>query len=362
MATNRAHNFCAGPCVLPVPVLEELRDEFVDFAGSGMALIELSHRAKLYEDVHLDTLDRLRRVSGVPDDFDVLMIQGGASLQFAMVPMNLLGDDDHAGYVKSGTWGNKAYADAATVGNAYVAWDGGDSGYSAMPSPGDLEVRADSRYVHLASNETIGGIRIPSFDGFDWPLVIDASSDYLARPLPWDRAELVYGGVQKNLGPAGMAVVFARKSVVERSPAGLPSALSYKTHADADSMANTPPMFTVWATGKMLEWIERSGGMPAMEKRAAERSGRIYEAIDGSGGFYNNPVAVSDRSHTNVVFTLGDSELEAAFLAGAADRNMANLKGHRSVGGIRASVYNALPDESVDALVEFMGSFQAEKG
>ncbi len=362
MSESRAHNFCAGPCVLPVPVLTDLRDEFVDFAGSGMALIELSHRTKLYEDVHLETLDRLRRVSGVPDDFDTLMIQGGATLQFGMVPMNLLANGESAAYVKSGTWGNKAHSDGAKVGDAYVAWDGADNGYTAMPAPADLEIRPGTRYTHVASNETIGGIRIPTFDGFEGPLVIDASSDYLARPLPWDRADLVYGGVQKNLGPAGMAVVFVRKSVVEAAPANLPSFLSYKTHAAADSMATTPPMFTVWATGKMLAWIEAAGGMAAMESRAAERSGRVYQAIDGSGGFYRNQVAVGDRSRTNVVFTLADPELESAFLAGAEANNMTNLKGHRSVGGIRASIYNALPDEAVDVLVGYMADFQAENG
>lgn len=361
MSATRAHNFCAGPCVLPLPVLTELQDEFVDFAGSGMSLIELSHRAKLYDEVHLDTLDRLRRVSGVPDDFDVLLIQGGASLQFAMVPMNLLVEGQSGALVDSGAWGTKALADAKLVGSAYAAWDGKDNNYSRMPLPDELEMRPNTRFLHLTSNETIGGVRIPAFDGFEGPLVIDASSDFLARPLPWDRTDVVYGGVQKNLGPAGMAVVFARKAVVEAAPV-LPSYLSYRTHADADSMANTPPMFTVWATGKMLAWIEANGGMAGMEQRASERSSRVYDVIDSSGGFYLNPVKVTDRSHTNVVFTLADADLEAEFLAGAADANMTNLKGHRSVGGIRASIYNALPDASVDALTDYMRAFQAQKG
>ena len=362
MPMERVHNFCAGPCTLPVSVIEELAAELPDFRGSGMSLIEMSHRAADYDDVHMETLNLLRELTEAPDDFSIQLIQGGATLQFAMVPMNLLVGGAEAGYVVSGTWGKKAFADAAKVGSAYQAWSGADSGFTTMPSTGDLDVRPDSRFVHITSNETIGGIRMPEFPEIDTPLVGDMSSDYLSRPIPWSQFDVVYGGAQKNLGPAGMAVVFVRRSVIDEAPADLPAYLAYDTHHDGDSLANTPPMFTIWATNKVLKWMKASGGVAAMEQRAADRSGRIYGAIDDSGGFYRSPVDLACRSHMNIVFRLPSEDLEATFLTEAQAAGFENLPGHRSVGGIRASVYNAMPDESVDALVEFMSDFAARNG
>ncbi|MEZ5279874.1 MAG: 3-phosphoserine/phosphohydroxythreonine transaminase [Acidimicrobiales bacterium] len=354
---NRAHNFCAGPCTLPVSVLEQLADQMVDFGGSGMSLIEMSHRSDEYDAVHHHTLDLLRRLCAVPDDFDVLLLQGGASLQFAMIPMNLLGAGQTAGYVVSGSWGKAAHSDATRCGDVYAAWHGEADDYTRMPSVDEIEVRDGTRYVHVTSNETIGGIRMPELFGLDVPQVADMSSDYLTREIPWDNYDLVYGGAQKNLGPAGVAVVFVRKSVLEQGPNNLPKYLDFKVHADADSLANTPPMFSIWAMGLMLEWIEANGGVPAMQARAAERSSILYDLIDSSDGFYRSPVARSDRSHTNIVFRLADPDMEKTFLNAAEELALLNLKGHRSVGGIRASIYNALPTESVEALASFMRSF-----
>jgi phosphoserine aminotransferase len=358
----RAFNFCAGPCALPLHVLEELSAELVDFKGTGMSLIEMSHRGPEYDAVHHDTLDRFRRLFAVPEDFSILLLQGGATLQFAMVPMNASQQADSIGYVVAGTWGKKAVADARILRpNTYEAWNGSDGGFSAMPSLADLEIADNTRYLHVTSNETIGGIRMPHFDDPGVRVVADMSSDYLSRPIPWELFDVVYGGAQKNLGPAGLAVIFVRKSVMETAPQN-PSYLNYKNHADADSLANTPPVFPIWATGKVLAWMEQMGGVAAMQSRAADRSDRLYSAIESSGGFYTSPVNARDRSHTNIVFRLGTDELEKQFIAQAKAENLLFLKGHRSVGGIRASVYNATPDESVAALVSFMSEFAARAG
>ena len=359
---ERVHNFCAGPCTLPLPVIEELAAELPEFGGSGMSLIEMSHRDPVYDEVHHETLSLLRELCAVPDDISVLLLQGGATLQFAMLPMNLLGDDAIGAYTVTGSWAKKALADADLIGRTSVAWDGADSGYTTMPSADDLDLDNGLRYLHITSNETIGGIRLPEF--YDLPVrqVADMSSDYLTRPIPWDRFDVVYGGAQKNLGPAGLAVAFVRNSVLEEIPPTVPSYLSYRYHAEADSLANTPPVFSVWATGKVLRWIRDNVGVAAMGKRAAERSAMVYDAVDNSGGFYRSPVDRACRSHTNVVFRLGSDNLEARFLAGAEERKLMNLKGHRSVGGVRASIYNALPTDSVEALVGYMADFAAANG
>lgn len=359
---KRVHNFCAGPCTLPLSVIEELAAELPDFENTGMSLIEMSHRDPVYDQVHHEAIDSLRRLCAVPGDFSILLLQGGATLQFAMLPMNLLGRGGVGAYSVTGSWAEKALADAKLIGSTAVAWDGGNDGYRAMPTVDQLDVPDGARYLHVTSNETIGGIRLPDFYDIGVRQVIDMSSDYLTRAIPWDRFDVVYGGAQKNLGPAGLTVVFVRQSVLDDIPATVPSYLSYATHASSDSLANTPPVFSIWATGKMLAWMEAHGGIPSMERRAAERSALIYGAMDQSGGFYRSPVAEADRSHTNVVFRLPSEELEAQFLTEADKIGLVNLKGHRSVGGIRASVYNAMPTESVEALVDYMAGFVAANG
>jgi phosphoserine aminotransferase len=358
----RVHNFCAGPCTLPLPVLEEVQSELLDFRGSGMSVIEMSHRSPEYEEVHDETLALFRENYAVPDDFSILFLQGGATLQFAVVPMNLLREGMRAGYVRSGTWGSGALKDAAAWGAAYAAWDGEPISFTRMPSEDELEIQPDTRYVHVTSNETIEGIRMPSFPDVDVPLVGDMSSDYLSRPIPWERFDLVYGGAQKNLGPAGLAVMVVRTSLFEAMNPDLPSYLRLGAHADKNSLMNTPPMFAIYVTGKTLRWMRERGGVVAMEERADRRSGAVYDAIAGSGGFYRSPVEPADRSHMNVVFRSPSDELDAAFLKGAEQQGLVNLKGHRSVGGIRASIYNAMTDEGVDALVGFMAAFRDANG
>lgn len=355
----RAHNFGAGPCALPLDVLEEVASELTDFGGTGMSLIELSHRSKDYEAVHMSTLDALRRIAAVPDDFDILFIQGGATMQFAMVPINLLTPSQQAGIVVAGSWGKKALSDGSKHGDLVVAWDGAASGYTAMPSTADLDVDSEWRYLHVTSNETIGGIRMVEFPDTDVPLVADMSSDYLARPIDWDRYDLVYGGVQKNLAPAGMAVVFVRKSVASNPANDVANYLRYDFHANSSSLGNTPPMFPIYVMGKVLERLEERGGIPALEQRSAAKAGAVYDVIDASAGFYRSPVDTAVRSHMNVVFRLPTEELEAEFVASAAQRNLIGLKGHRSVGGCRASLYAALEMDSVEALVGFMDEFRA---
>jgi phosphoserine aminotransferase len=358
----RVHNFCAGPCTLPLEVLVEVQEELVDYRGSGMSVIEMSHRSPEYEAIHEDALVRFRSAFLVPDDFSILFLQGGATLQFAIVPMNLLGENDRAGYVRSGTWGKGALKDAAAVGDAYAAWDGEPLSFVRMPRDDELEIRAGSRYLHVTSNETIEGIRMPSFPEVDLPLVADMSSDYVSRPIPWERFDLVYGGVQKNLGPAGLAVVIVRSALLEETRQDLPSYLRLSAHAEKDSLLNTPAMFSIWVMGKVLAWIQGQGGVEAMAERAARRSGAVYDAIDASEGFYRSPVEVAHRSHMNVVFRTPSDDLDAAFLKGAEQEGLVNLKGHRSVGGIRASIYHAMTDDGVEALLGFMRSFRDANG
>ena len=355
----RAHNFGAGPCTLPEDVLAEARDEFLDYAGTGMSVVELSHRSAEYEQLHQRTLDLTRAVSGAPDDFDILFIQGGATLQFSMIPMNLLAEGQRAGYVVSGSWGTKALANARPYGDVYAAWDGADVDYAAMPDAGDVVVEAGSRYLHITTNETIGGIRMVEFPDTDVPLVGDMSSEYLARPIDWKRYDLVYGGVQKNLAPAGMAVVFVRKSSLGSGGRELGDYLSYGFHAESDSLGNTPPMFPIYIMEKVLSRIDARGGVETLERESAEKAAVLYAAIDDSDGFYRNPVKVRDRSHMNVVFRLPSTELESRFVAEATAGGLIGLKGHRSVGGLRASLYAALSIDSVHALVEFMRDFRA---
>ena len=360
--STRVHNFCAGPCTLPVSALEEVRDELLDFDGTGMSIIEASHRTPAYDTVHMQALADFRSLASVPEDFAILFLQGGASLQFAQVPLNLLADGATAGYVNTGTWASKALGDAELVAPVYEAWSGADGGFSRMPATDEIEVRDDARFLHVTSNETIGGIRFPELPSVGAPLVSDMSSDFLSRAIDWDAHDLVYGGAQKNLGPAGMAVVVVRKDRLASHGRRLASYLDYSTHESNDSMANTPPMFAIYVMGKVLKWMQAEGGLGEFERRATERASILYGAIDGSGGWYTCPVDEASRSYMNIVFRLPDEDLEKRFVAEAAEAGMVNLKGHRSVGGIRASAYNALPVDSVRTLVDFMGSFQAANG
>ncbi len=355
----RVHNFGAGPCTLPLDVLEEAREEFLEFSDSGMSLLELSHRSPTYDEVHSATLELARRVAGAPADFEVLLMQGGATLQFAMLPMNLLGPGSSGGYVVSGAWGAKALASARKAGVAYSAWDGVGYGFTRMPAPEEIRLDDGTRYLHVTTNETIGGIRMVDFPESGTPLVADMSSEYLTRPIEWDRYDVVYGGVQKNLGPAGLALVFVRRSAIEDGP-DLPDFLAYRWHAAANSLGNTPAMFQIYLMGKVLRRIEGRGGVPVLEAETEAKASMLYAAIDESDGFFTSPIDRAVRSLTNVVFRLPSPELEARFLLEAAHRNLVGLKGHRSVGGCRASLYAALELDSVSALVDHMRTFQRD--
>ncbi|MDH3731824.1 MAG: 3-phosphoserine/phosphohydroxythreonine transaminase, partial [Acidimicrobiia bacterium] len=308
----RIHNFSAGPCTLPLSVLEEASAELVDFQGNGMSIVEMSHRSAPYEAVQDRCLALAAELFAVPDDFETLILQGGATLQFAMVPMNLMVEGRPAGYVDSGAWASKALADAGHYGDAYAAWSGEADGYRAMPQPADLTLRDDTSYLHVTSNETIGGIRMTSWPDAGVPLVGDMSSDYLSRKIPWDLFDLVYGGAQKNLGPAGATLVFIRRSALENANADIGAYLRYSSHASKASMYNTPPVFAVYMMAKVLEWMKAEGGVDEMERRAAARAGLVYGAIEASGGFFSSPVESADRSHMNIVFRLQSPDLEAA--------------------------------------------------
>jgi phosphoserine aminotransferase len=355
--SHRAYNFSAGPSILPLAVLEDVRDELVDYRDSGMSLIEMSHRGAHYEQVHHDTMNLARDVFALPDDFDVLLLQGGATLQFAMVPANLLGPGQRAAVARTGSWSKKALADAERYGEVYIAWDGMPEDYTRTPAPNEFDLRDDTRYLHICSNETIQGVRFVEFPDVSVPVVADMSSDIATRELPWERFDLVYGGVQKNLGPAGLALVFVRRSLLEGMREDLGAYLRYGVHAGADSLYNTPPVFSVWVTSKVLRWIRDSGGLKAMTAAAERKAGTLYEVIDRSDGFYRCPAEPASRSLTNVVFRLPNGELEAQFLAEASEAEFVGLKGHRSVGGCRASLYNAMPQDGADALAAFMDDF-----
>ena len=356
--SSRVHNFSAGPCTLPLPVLESVENEMLNFGDSGMSIIESSHRAPEYDSVHMSALADFRSLAEVPDDFAILFLQGGASLQFTQVPMNLLNQNEKAGYLNTGTWGGKALSDAKSFCSAYEAWTGASENFSRMPQVDEIEIEEGSRFLHITTNETIGGIQLPDYPKVEIPMVADMSSDFLSRPIDWECFDLVYGGAQKNLGPSGLAIVIVREEIFERDSQVAGGYLNYQTHAKADSMANTPPMFPIYVMGKVLKWMIDAGGLPEFEKRSQERASLLYNAIDNSDGWYECPVDKSSRSLMNIVFRLPNEDLEKKFVTEAADFDLINLKGHRSVGGVRASVYNALPLESVQSLVDFMTQFK----
>ncbi|MCF8105707.1 MAG: 3-phosphoserine/phosphohydroxythreonine transaminase [Desulfohalobiaceae bacterium] len=357
---ERVYNFGAGPCTLPLPVLEEAQKEFVNFQNTGMSLLEMSHRGKEYDAVHHEAMDLALEIFQAPSEFSVLFIQGGATLQFAMVPLNLLNDSVQAGYVVSGHWGKGALTDAQPVANAYAAWDGAESGYTRMPADNELMLGDQTRYLHITSNETIGGIRYEHWPDTGVPLVADMSSDYMSRPVDWNKFDLIYGGTQKNLGPAGMAVVFIRTKILDNTNREIPRYLRYDLHQAKESMFNTPPVFSVYMLGKVLKWMKARGGLQAMQEAAEKKSKIIYETIDNSNGFYRSPVDPNCRSQMNIVFRMPEESLEKQFLEEADRAGLVKLKGHRSVGGCRASIYNAMPLEGVKALQEFMHRFQKQ--
>jgi phosphoserine aminotransferase len=356
---KRIFNFAAGPCTLPLPALEKAQAEFVDYAGSGMSLIEMSHRGKIYDAVHNQALDLFRELLAIPDTHEILFLGGGATLQFAMLPMNLMVEGKTAEYVNTGAWAKKAISDAKKCGSVKVIWTGEAESFMRVPRKDELVFNQEASYAHICGNETIGGIEWPEIpDTGKVPLVVDASSHVMSQPIDWNRVAAMYAGAQKNLGPAGLAVIVLRKDLIERAPATLPAYLAYKTHVPDKSMYNTPPVFSIYMMKLTLDWVKEQGGVKGMEKLAAQRSSTIYNAIDGSNGWYRCPVQEASRSRMNVVWRLPTEDLEKKFLDEAGKKGFSGLKGHRSVGGCRASMYNALPVEGATQLAAFMADFK----
>ena len=361
----RAINFNAGPAGLPLPALERARDELLDYRGSGMSIMEHSHRGKEYEAVHDEAIALLTRLLGIPETHQVLFLQGGASHQFAMVPMNFLPKDGSADYVVTGTWGEKALDEAKIVGSPRVAGTtiGPDKRYTRIPKQAELQLDPRAAYVHITSNNTIFGTQWHAWPQVGQvPLVADMSSDFLWRPTDVSRFALIYAGAQKNLGPSGVTVVIIRKDFMGTGRKDIPKILRFTTFAENNSLYNTPPTFAIYLTRNVLAWIEEQGGLVAMERRNTEKAELLYNALDRMSGFYRAPVEKAARSTMNIVFRLPTEELDDRFVAEAKKQRMVGLKGHRSAGGIRVSAYNAVSPGDIRTLVSFMESFAKANG
>jgi phosphoserine aminotransferase len=357
---SRAFNFSAGPATLPFEVLEEAQRDFVDYQGTGMSLFESSHRGKAYSEVHAEAQANLRELLGLSDDYAVLFLQGGASTQFAMIPMNLLGSGQTAYYANTGAWSGKAIKEAKLLGDVKVVGETAGAATPYMPSMEQLAVPADAAYLHITSNETIEGSQFKQFPACAAPLVCDMSSDILSRPFDPNAFGLIYAGLQKNLGPAGGALVVIRKDLAERAPAGLSTMFKYSTHISKDSLFNTPPCFAIYMLCLVTRWLKQHG-MDAIYANNVAKAGQLYSAIDTSD-FYRGVADDNFRSDMNVTFRIVDHALEAAFVTEAAALGLSGLKGHRDVGGLRASIYNAFPNEGIKALIDFMGEFERTHG
>ncbi|HVS37206.1 MAG TPA: 3-phosphoserine/phosphohydroxythreonine transaminase [Gemmataceae bacterium] len=359
---HRIYNFNAGPAMLPPSVLEQVQAELRDFKGAGMSIMEMSHRSKEYEAVNAHAEAAFKRLLGVGDSYRVIFVQGGASTQFAMLPMNFLPPGGAADYLMTGAWAEKAFEEASALGKARVAASTKEDGYRRVPRPGEIRLGADAAYVHLTSNETIQGVQWHEFPEVDdRPLVADMSSDILSRPFDAGKFSLIYAGAQKNLGPAGAAAVLIREAWLEKANKGVPTMLRYGTHVKNKSLYNTPPTFGVYVLGLVLAWIEKLGGLTAMAERNAHKARLIYDAIDQSGGFYRGHAAPQSRSHMNITFRLPSEAQEKQFVAEAQTAGMIGLAGHRSIGGVRASTYNAVTPEACEALAAFMADFARRK-
>lgn len=356
---QRAYNLNAGPSALPLEVLEKAQKEFVNYQGSGMSIMEMSHRSALYDEVHNEAIARLKKLFEIPDNYEVLFLQGGGSLEFAMIPMNFLKPGQKASYVLTGSWSEKAFKEAKLFGEAVEAASTKENNYRNIPALEDIKFNADDAYVHITANNTIYGTEWPEFpDTGDVPLIADMSSDILSRPVDVSKFGMIYAGAQKNLGPSGVTVVIIRKDLLEKANTNIPTMLKYATHADKNSLYNTPPTFGIYMLGEVLKWVEQQGGVVAIQKRNQEKAKMIYDIIDQSNGFYKGHATPESRSNMNITFRVADEELEKQFLAEAKEAGFVGLNGHRSVGGCRASVYNAVPVETCQALADFMVQFQ----
>lgn len=357
---GRVYNFSAGPAVLPEEVLKEAADEMMDYQGSGMSVMEMSHRSKVYDNIIKTAEQDLRDLMNIPDDYEVMFLQGGASTQFAMIPMNLM-KNKVADYIVTGQWAKKAFQEACIYGDAKAVASSADKTFSYIPDCSDLPIRENADYVYICENNTIYGTKfkkLPNTKGKT--LVADVSSCFLSEPVDVTKYGLIYGGVQKNIGPAGVVIVIMRKNLItEDTLPGTPTMLKYKIHADAKSLYNTPPAYGIYICGKVFKWIKKIGGLEVMKQRNEEKAKILYDFLDSSEMFHGT-VVKEDRSLMNVPFVTGDADLDAKFVKEADGAGFKNLKGHRTVGGMRASIYNAMPKEGVEALVEFMKKFEAE--
>jgi phosphoserine aminotransferase len=357
---TRCYNFCAGPASLPESVLETARDEMLDWHGKGLSLMEMSHRSPEVVGVAQRAEQTLRDLLGISDDYAVLFLQGGASTQFSAVPLNLLGDKGGADYINTGQWSKKAIAEAKRYCDVNVAASSEDTKFSTIPPQDSWQLGADAAYLHYTPNETIGGVEYFWTPRVQVPLVADMSSTILSRPLNVDDFGVIYAGAQKNIGPAGLTLVIVRRDLLGRADAKCPAMLNWQTAADSDSMYNTPPTYALYLSGLVFDWLQRGGGLEAMGAINQRKAEKLYAAIDGSD-FYANPVELASRSLMNVPFTLADAALDKQFLQESEAAGLLNLKGHRSVGGMRASIYNAVSEAAVDALIAFMQDFEQRK-
>ena len=357
---SRVYNFSAGPAVLPEEVLKEAADEMLDYKGSGMSVMEMSHRSKVYDDIIKEAEKDIRDLMNIPDNYKVLFLQGGASQQFAMIPMNLM-KNKKAAYIITGQWAKKAYKEAQIYGDAVAVASSEDKTFSYIPDCSHVDIPEDADYVYICENNTIYGTKykkLPNTKGHT--LVADVSSCFLSEPVDVTKYGIIYGGVQKNIGPAGVVIVIIREDLItEDVLPGTPTMLKYKIHADADSLYNTPPAYGIYICGKVFKWLKKMGGLSVMKERNEEKAKVLYDFLDQSKMFHGT-VVKEDRSLMNVPFVTGDKDLDAKFVKEAADAGFVNLKGHRTVGGMRASIYNAMPKEGVEKLVEFMKKFEAE--
>ncbi|WP_375193905.1 3-phosphoserine/phosphohydroxythreonine transaminase [Marinobacter sp.] len=359
---SRVYNFCAGPATLPESVLRQARDEMLDWRGTGMSVMEMSHRSDEFVQIAETAEKDLRELAGVSDDYAVLFMQGGASSQFSTIPLNLLGDKGSADYVNTGIWSKKAIAEASRYGKVNVVASSEDSGFTTIPDQANWQTSAEAVYLHYTPNETIGGLEFDFVpDSPDVPLVADMSSNMLSRPVDVSKFGLIYAGAQKNIGPSGLVVVIIRKDLLGKARKETPTMMNYQVIADNDSMYNTPATYSWYLAGLVFKWLKEQGGVQAMGEINLRKARKLYNFIDASD-FYANPIDPRFRSWMNVPFTLADDALNSEFLKGANARGLLNLAGHRSVGGMRASIYNAMPEAGVDALIDYMTDFAKERG
>lgn len=361
LQVHRTYNFNAGPSALPFSVLEKAQAELIDFRGTGMSVMELSHRSHTYEEVHNQAINSLKELLSIPDSYEILFLQGGASLQFSMIPMNFLKPGNKASYIMTGSWSEKAFSEAKLFGDVYHAASTKEGNYRSIPKVEDLQYHNEDSYLHLTSNNTIYGTQWKNFpDSGNVPLIADMSSDILSKPIDVNKFALIYAGAQKNLGPSGVTVAIIRKDLLEQANTSIPTMLKYSTHAKNNSLYNTPPTFGIYMLGEVLNWVRQLGGLTAISNQNEQKAKFIYDVIDTSNGFYVGHAVPESRSLMNITFNLETEELEKKFLERAKSEGFVGISGHRSIGGCRVSAYNAVPIEACKAFSDFMIDFQTK--